>query len=106
MAGDGADLWRRGDGSRRVMRKTRKIAAIASTGAVVFGAIGWFAWPQEEWVPGPMPDVEMNCFSEPQAPASSVCINRVVGSENRGVVYYFHGRNGAATWWNDRTYYT
>lgn len=63
-------------------------------------------WPEPPWVPTPIVGLEMKCFSETQPLPWSFCLNRVPASTSHDVLYYFHGRNGAATWWNDETYYS
>ncbi len=68
--------------------------------------VAWLFWPNPQWVPEPIAGLEMRCFEETQPLPYSFCINRVPGSENPDVVFHFHGRHGAATWWNDATYYT
>ncbi|MFZ4715375.1 MAG: alpha/beta hydrolase-fold protein [Bacteriovoracaceae bacterium] len=48
----------------------------------------------------------MKCFEEEKPIKWSFCINKVNSSKSTDLIYYFHGRNGAANWWNDKTYYT
>lgn len=59
-----------------------------------------------DWVPVPIEGLSMKCFEEEKPIKWSFCINKVEGSKSSDLIYYFHGRNGAANWWNDKTYYT
>ncbi|MCX6123756.1 MAG: alpha/beta hydrolase-fold protein, partial [Proteobacteria bacterium] len=36
----------------------------------------------------------------------SYCVNQTSNYDSQTILYHFHGRNGAATWWNDDTYYS
>jgi len=68
---------------------------------------GWWVFkPASPYVAEPISTVEMHCFAETQPVPYSFCINRVRGSQNRDVVFHFHGRNGDATWWNDSPSYS
>jgi hypothetical protein len=68
--------------------------------------VAYVLWPSPDWVPVPIQGLEAECFQEETPVPWSFCINRTAQSNNRDIIYYFHGRNGAATWWNDQTYYT
>jgi len=59
-----------------------------------------------DYEPLPIVGVEMECFDETSPVVWSYCINKVATSENKTLVYHFHGRRGNATWWNDDTYYS
>lgn len=74
--------------------------------ALVVATVSIVAWPSPDWVPVPIQGLKMRCFEETKPVPWSFCIHQVPGSTNRDVVYHFHGRNGAATWWNDETYYS
>ena len=58
-----------------------------------------------EWATVPMEDVEMECFDETYPEPWSYCITTSPGSANADLLYHFHGRRGAADWWNDQEYY-
>jgi hypothetical protein len=60
----------------------------------------------DDWKPIPIEGITMRCFQEKEPVEWSFCLNTVEGSKNNDLIYHFHGRNGAATWWNDRDYYT
>ena len=48
----------------------------------------------------------MNCGEQDGYKSWSYCITKVPSSKSLDVIYHFHGRNGAATWWNDKSYHT
>lgn len=88
-----------------MMTRRRKWQFAALVVIVLCGLAGTL-WPSSEWVPTPMNGLEMKCFSESTPVEWSFCINSIPGSASQDVLYHFHGRNGAATWWNDETYYS
>jgi hypothetical protein len=59
-----------------------------------------------DWTPVPIAGVEMECFQETRPEPWSYCLSQVPSSKSQELVYHFHGRRGAATWWNDRDYYS
>ena len=59
-----------------------------------------------DYVPVPIKGLTMHCFEGNSSKQWSYCINKIEGSQSKDIIYYFHGRNGNATWWNDKTYYT
>ncbi|ARN73768.1 hypothetical protein BST96_06355 [Oceanicoccus sagamiensis] len=63
-------------------------------------------WPASPYQPTPLAKLEMQCFQETVPLPWSWCLHRYQGSDNPDVLYYFHGRNGTARWWNDRDYHT
>lgn len=77
---------------------------------IIISAIFFFSLAthaiSSEWVPVPIVGVTMKCFEEKLPVAWSFCINKTLASSSKNLIYHFHGRNGAATWWNDQTYYT
>jgi len=60
----------------------------------------------EEYKPIPIDGTKMECSEVDEEIKWSFCITKVPGSKNENVLYHFHGRNGNATWWNDKTYHT
>ena len=58
-----------------------------------------------EWTTVPMDTVEMECFEETDPEPWSYCLTTSPGSANADLLYHFHGRRGAADWWNDQEYY-
>jgi S-formylglutathione hydrolase FrmB len=61
----------------------------------------------EEYKPTPIENVEMKCGKEISLDIEwSYCISKTKGSDNQNILYHFHGRNGNATWWNDKEYHT
>ena len=59
-----------------------------------------------EWTTVPIEDVEMDCFEETDPEPWSYCLSTSPGSANADLLYHFHGRRGAADWWNDQEYYS
>ena len=59
-----------------------------------------------EYIPVPIPEVEMECGQESQPLEWSYCIHKKRGSRSQDVLYYMHARNGNPTWWNDKDYHT
>lgn len=61
----------------------------------------------EEYKPTPIENVQMNCGKEVSLDTKwSYCISKTKDSDSKDVLYHFHGRNGNATWWNDKDYHT
>jgi enterochelin esterase-like enzyme len=58
------------------------------------------------YIPEPIPGTKMDCAKEEGTSPWSYCITKVPGSLSKEVIYHFHGRNGDATWWNDKSYHT
>jgi hypothetical protein len=54
----------------------------------------------------PITSLTMRCFEEKLPVRFSYCINHQTDSDNKRVIYHFHGRKGNALWWNDDTYYS
>jgi hypothetical protein len=86
------------------MRVPNRLVVISSLVMVI--AIAVLSWPEDEWVPEPIRGIQMQCFNESKPLPWSFCINRAPGNNSQNLIYYFHGRNGSATWWNDETYYS
>lgn len=59
-----------------------------------------------EWTTVPMEGVETECFDEADPEPWSYCLTTSPGSTNADLLYHFHGRRGAADWWNDQEYYS
>ena len=59
-----------------------------------------------EWATVPMEDAETECFEESDPEPWSYCLTTSPGSANADLLYHFHGRRGAADWWNDQEYYS
>ncbi len=90
---------------RRALMKSRRFA-VAVVVVALASACCWLIWPSPQWQPLPIASIEMTCFSETEPVAYSFCVNRAAGSKSADVVYHLHGRHGAATWWNDSSYYS
>jgi len=61
----------------------------------------------QEYIPTPIDGVLMECGNEVAIGVKwSYCISRTNRSKSNKVIYHLHGRNGKATWWNDKSYHT
>ena len=61
----------------------------------------------EEYKPTPIDNVQMTCGKESSMDTEwSYCISKTKHSDSKNVLYHLHGRNGNATWWNDKDYHT
>ncbi len=94
---------------RTWLRITLGLVALALVALVIAAQTGllvrWMDSPSD-WVPEPMPELEMRCGAETEPTAWSYCVHRQPGSRSADLVVHFHGRRGTERWWNDRTYYT
>lgn len=99
-----------------VMSKTRRriglcLAAVAFVPLLFWITIEsgvlvrWMAEPSD-WVPEPMPELEMICSQMSDPIPWSLCVTQDPSSDSRDLLVHFHGRRGTARWWNDKTYYT
>lgn len=61
---------------------------------------------ESSYQPVPITSLTMRCFEEKLPVHFSYCINHQTDSDNKRVMYHFHGRKGNALWWNDDTYYS
>ncbi len=60
----------------------------------------------EDYKPTPIDNIEMTCFEREVPIKWSFCINQYIGSSNRDLIYYFHGKDGAAAGWNDQAFHS
>jgi hypothetical protein len=68
--------------------------------------ITFTACNEHEWVPTPIPGMNMKRFEEKAPLPWTYSLNQASDSDNQITLHHFHSRNGAATWWNDDTYYS
>ena len=80
--------------------------AFYGTLLLLLGVAFWWWLPVAPYQPTPLVRLDMQCFQETTPLPWSWCLHRYQGSDNPDVLYYFHGRNGNARWWNDRDYHT